>query len=185
MLSAFAIVLLWRPQTPAAPADPPSSKAQWPIPPAELRVVRSAGNYLVLPLGGREILVRLPLHVAARRLAPHGFVRVHRTALVNLDRVTAVGRRGRRLIVILDDGTEIAVGRAYARDVQAQTFLSIDDYEHVGRWARQIGARPAVKRGRIVGEGNVVHQSSPTDLKRLDLRLRRAAAWDAYVGGAE
>ncbi len=32
----------------------------------------------------------------------------------------------------------------------ARTFLSIDEYEHVGRWARQIAARPAVKRGRIV-----------------------------------
>lgn len=35
---------------------------------------------------------------------------------------------------------------------EAKTFLSIDDYEHVGRWARRIGARPAVKRGRIVNK---------------------------------
>ena len=35
---------------------------------------------------------------------------------------------------------------------EAKTFLSIDEYEHVGRWARQIGARPAVKRGRIVNK---------------------------------
>ena len=34
----------------------------------------------------------------------------------------------------------------------AQTFLSIDEYEHVGRWVRQIAARPAVKRGRIVNK---------------------------------
>ena len=35
---------------------------------------------------------------------------------------------------------------------EARTFLSIDEYENVGRWARQIAARPAVKRGRIVNK---------------------------------
>ncbi len=35
---------------------------------------------------------------------------------------------------------------------EARTFLSIDEYENVGRWAKQIGARPAVKRGRIVNK---------------------------------
>lgn len=33
---------------------------------------------------------------------------------------------------------------------EAKTFLSIDEYENVGRWVRQIGERSAVKRGRIV-----------------------------------
>ena len=32
----------------------------------------------------------------------------------------------------------------------AKTFLSIHEYENVARWAKQIAARPAVKRGRIV-----------------------------------
>ena len=34
----------------------------------------------------------------------------------------------------------------------ARTFLSIDDYEHVVRWAKQIAERPAVRRGRIVNK---------------------------------
>jgi len=34
----------------------------------------------------------------------------------------------------------------------AKTFLAIDQYENVGRWAREIAARPAVKRGRIVNK---------------------------------
>lgn len=34
----------------------------------------------------------------------------------------------------------------------AKTFLSIDEYEHVARWAREIAARPAVQRGRIVNK---------------------------------
>ena len=32
----------------------------------------------------------------------------------------------------------------------ANTFLSVDEYENVGRWVKQIEQRPAVKRGRIV-----------------------------------
>ena len=34
----------------------------------------------------------------------------------------------------------------------AQTFLSIDEYKHVGRWVKEIAARPAVRRGRIVNK---------------------------------
>lgn len=34
----------------------------------------------------------------------------------------------------------------------AKTFLSIHEYEHVARWVAEIGARPAVKRGRIVNK---------------------------------
>ena len=35
---------------------------------------------------------------------------------------------------------------------KAKTFLSIDAYEHVGRWAREIAARPGVQRGRLVNK---------------------------------
>ncbi|WP_324076098.1 MAG: glutathione-dependent disulfide-bond oxidoreductase [Erythrobacter sp.] len=34
----------------------------------------------------------------------------------------------------------------------AKTFLSIDEYTNVARWAREIAARPAVQRGRIVNK---------------------------------
>ena len=35
---------------------------------------------------------------------------------------------------------------------EAKTFLSIDEYQNVGRWAKSIAARPAVKRGRMVNK---------------------------------
>lgn len=34
----------------------------------------------------------------------------------------------------------------------ARTFLSIGEYEHVGRWVGELAQRPAVKRGRIVNK---------------------------------
>ncbi|XKE44899.1 glutathione-dependent disulfide-bond oxidoreductase [Halomonas organivorans] len=41
---------------------------------------------------------------------------------------------------------QLALGRLY----DAGEFLQVQEYEHVQRWAREIDARPAVKRGRMV-----------------------------------
>lgn len=43
----------------------------------------------------------------------------------------------------------IALGRGYEG---ANVFLATHEYEHVMRWSREIDARPAVKRGRIVNK---------------------------------
>ena len=43
----------------------------------------------------------------------------------------------------------IALGRSYEG---ADEFLATHEYEHLMRWAKQIDARPAVKRGRIVNK---------------------------------
>jgi GST-like protein len=44
---------------------------------------------------------------------------------------------------------QVALGKTYEG---ADTFLATHEYEHVQRWAKQIGERPAVKRGRIVNK---------------------------------
>ena len=41
----------------------------------------------------------------------------------------------------------VALGRAYG---DANEFLSLKDYKHVLRWTEEVGARPAVERGRRV-----------------------------------
>ena len=46
---------------------------------------------------------------------------------------------------------QLALDRSYKN---AGEFLSVGDYPNVQRWARQIDARPAVKRGRIVNKTN-------------------------------
>jgi len=53
----------------------------------------------------------------------------------------------------------------------AKTFLSIDDYKHVGRWVKQIAERPAVRRGRIVNRAwgeedeQLLERHSPADFE--------------------
>ena len=84
---------------------------------SDVAVIRTARNYCELELAGRSILVRVTAKQLEQRLAPHGFVRVHRGAIVNLSRVRAVQRgRSGRLRLLLDDGSEISVSKGH-RDV--------------------------------------------------------------------
>ena len=64
----------------------------------------------------------------------------------------------------------IALGRSYEG---ADVFLATHEYEHLIRWAKQIDARPAVKRGRIVNkfsgdESEQLHERH--DASDFDLR---------------
>ena len=58
----------------------------------------------------------------------------------------------------------------------ARTFLSIDEYENVGRWAHELLARPAVQRGRMVNrswgeEGeNLPERHSAADFDALKVK---------------
>lgn len=101
------------------PVAPPPQAAPALQVPNEVALVRSAGNYLSIEVAGREMLIRLTLREAAQRLARRGFIQVHRTALVNLARVARTARQGRRLVLILDDGRAVTVGRAYSARVRS------------------------------------------------------------------
>jgi two-component system, LytTR family, response regulator len=66
---------------------------------------------------GREILaVRIPLKQLEERLAPHGFVRVHRSAIVNVDRIRELEPwfHG-EYVVILKDGTKLTSSAAHSQ----------------------------------------------------------------------
>ncbi len=60
----------------------------------------------------------------------------------------------------------VALGQAYG---DAAKFLSLDDYRHVHRWIAQVGARPAVQRGRRVNR-------TPDDKNPDFIRERHSAA---------
>ncbi|WP_445424778.1 glutathione-dependent disulfide-bond oxidoreductase [Alishewanella sp. HL-SH06] len=64
----------------------------------------------------------------------------------------------------------LVLGRLY----DAAEFLSVDSYTHVRRWAKQIDARPAVKRGYIVNrtfgpEPHLAERHSQEDFKVFGL----------------
>jgi two-component system, LytTR family, response regulator len=77
------------------------------------------GNYVTVHVGRESYLVRESMTRLAARLDPDRFVRVHRSAIVNLDRVKELQPwvRGEQLL-LLDNGTQIAVGRAFRRNLE-------------------------------------------------------------------
>lgn len=80
---------------------------------ADVATIRAAGNYCELQTNVRCYLVRAPIKVLAERLGPAGFVRLHRSTLVNLGRLLAVDRAAGQIRARLDDGTIVPVGQAY------------------------------------------------------------------------
>jgi len=62
-------------------------------------------------------LVRATLASFERRLDPRLFLRVHRTAIVNVEEVRAIQDAG-RLVLALSDGTEVAVSRSRRSHVE-------------------------------------------------------------------
>jgi hypothetical protein len=83
--------------TPAAPAtfDIRDGASILRVPVAEIVAARAAGNYVEFALeDGRRPLMRAPLSQVETALAPHGFVRTHRSWLVNAARVRALTAAG-------------------------------------------------------------------------------------------
>lgn len=83
------------------------------LPPGRVTWVEASGPYVVVHAEGREYLVRTSLTSLEQRLAPRGFVRVHRSALVNLDHVREVQAISHGdAVVVLRDGARVKVSRS-------------------------------------------------------------------------
>jgi two-component system LytT family response regulator len=81
--------------------------------------LESAGNYVEIHVGDRKRLLRETLTSLEARLDPEIFVRVSRSALVNLDRVA--GFRpvfNGDFVVVLKDGREIAGSRRHREEFE-------------------------------------------------------------------
>jgi two-component system, LytTR family, response regulator len=80
----------------------------------EIDWISAAGNYLELHLGKKTHLIRERLNVLEAKVDPEKFVRVHRSTLLNVERVKEVHPlfNGDQ-IVILRDGTELTISRNF------------------------------------------------------------------------
>ena len=58
--------------------------------PAEIDSIEAAGNYLVLQTGQERHVIRETMTAMETRLAPAGFMRINRSAIVNLSRIREV-----------------------------------------------------------------------------------------------
>lgn len=76
--------------------------------------IQSAANYVELHAGGRSLLLRATLMALEERLDPSVFVRIHRTHVVNLERISEIlpSEHGDSMIR-LQDGTSLRLSRKY------------------------------------------------------------------------
>jgi two-component system LytT family response regulator len=81
--------------------------------------IEAADYYAMIHAGGESHLLRETMNQLAERLDGEQFVRVHRSAIVNLDRVSEILplERGDRMLV-LADGTRVRLSRARREDFE-------------------------------------------------------------------
>ncbi len=74
----------------------------------------ASGNYIGLHIGREVHLIRESMNGLEAKLDPDQFVRIHRSTIVNLDRVKQLQPwfRGEQVLV-LNDGTQLTVGRSF------------------------------------------------------------------------
>ncbi|MFM9976682.1 MAG: LytR/AlgR family response regulator transcription factor [Sphingomonadaceae bacterium] len=86
---------------------------------ADIRLIRSAGNYCEIHGRDRAHLVRMTMMQAIDRLKPHGFVRIHRTLIVNIAHIVDIDRspRNRDTAVRINSGERLPIGRTYVAEL--------------------------------------------------------------------
>lgn len=85
----------------------------------DIRWIGAADNYLEVHYRERVAMVRMTMRDAETRLAHSGFIRIHRSAIVNRAHVADVVDGSRGPDVRLVDGTVLPTGKAFARNLRA------------------------------------------------------------------
>jgi two-component system LytT family response regulator len=84
------------------------------VKPEDIDWVEAAGNYVRLHVGKDEHLLRGTMEGIEGQLPPRQFVRIHRSTIVNVERIRSLepGFHG-DYVVALHDGTELPLSRTY------------------------------------------------------------------------
>lgn len=91
------------------------------IPLDKLEYAEAQDDYVALHSGGKSYLKQQPIASLEASLDPARFIRIHRSAIVNLERVARIEPYGKESrIAVLQDGTRLPVSRSgYARLMEA------------------------------------------------------------------
>ncbi|HKT02921.1 MAG TPA: LytTR family DNA-binding domain-containing protein [Rugosimonospora sp.] len=87
------------------------------LPRSSVRWVEAQGDYARLHTAEASHLVRVPLATLAERWADAGFVRIHRSYLVQLRLITELRLSGGAYVVTID-GRELPVSRRHTRELK-------------------------------------------------------------------
>lgn len=85
----------------------------------DLDWISAAGVYLHLHMGGKTHLYRSSITAFLQRLDPQRFVRIHRSTVVNTERIRELRPRGHGdFTIVLHDGRELILSRAYRSQLE-------------------------------------------------------------------
>ena len=86
---------------------------------ADIDWIEADRDYVSVHVGGKTWLMRETIAAVELRLALSGFVRIHRSTLVNAERVAELRPQDKgEYIVVLNDGTELKLTRYYRASVE-------------------------------------------------------------------
>jgi DNA-binding LytR/AlgR family response regulator len=110
------------------PTDPPAWETElWVadrrgavrVPVDSVERFEAEGDYVMIHARGGDYLMRDSLHLLEGRLDPARFRRVHRSAVVNLDRIARLDRKISGAVeIVMVSGARVPVGRTYAARVR-------------------------------------------------------------------
>jgi two-component system LytT family response regulator len=91
---------------------------------SEIDWIEAADYYVSLHVGGRAHLLRRSLVDLAQELGRQGFCRIHRSAMINLDRLRglATDEEGDYQVELID-GTRLRLSRSYRKQLQERLRL--------------------------------------------------------------
>jgi two-component system, LytTR family, response regulator len=88
------------------------------VPVSAIDRIEAEGVYASLHVGADTFLVRESLTALEEKLDPEDFCRIHRSAIVALDRVESYNRGGGTYFVQLTSGARLSVGRSYRKELE-------------------------------------------------------------------
>jgi DNA-binding LytR/AlgR family response regulator len=103
------------------------------VDPAEISTVEAEGNYVLLQQRSGSYLLRESISAVAEKLAPYGFVRIHRSLLVNRAFVEEIQPWSTgEYILRIRGGKEYAVTRTYKKNMKslAGFWIGTDAFHH-------------------------------------------------------
>jgi two-component system, LytTR family, response regulator len=93
---------------------------------ADIDWIEAAGVYANLHIGGKELLYRSALSELAERLDPVRFIRVHRSAIVNIESILRLEPISHgEFEVILKDGSRPKISRTYRSQLEKRLGQSL------------------------------------------------------------
>ncbi len=99
--------------------------------PAEILSVEAEGNYVLLQHQSDSYLLRESISTMAEKLKAYGFIRIHRSVLVNGSRVEEIhpGNTG-EYVLRMAGGREYVVSRTYKNNLKslAQSWIGLDSF---------------------------------------------------------